>query len=55
MLKYLISLLLILTIQPIAKEHTMQNIYDFKVKTIKGKETTLETYKGKVISYLFNQ
>jgi len=49
MLKYLISLLLILTIQPIAKEHTMQSIYDFKVKTIEGKETTLETYKGKVM------
>jgi len=49
MLKYLISLLLILTIQPIAKEHTMQSIYDFKVKTIYGKETTLETYKGKVM------
>jgi len=49
MLKYLILLLLILTIQPIAKEHTMQSIYDFKVKTIEGKETTLETYKGKVM------
>lgn len=49
MIKYLISLLLILTIQPIAKEHTMQSIYDLKVKTIEGKETTLETYKGKVM------
>ena len=49
MLKYIISLLLILTIQPIAKEHTVQSIYDFKVKTIEGKETTLETYKGKVM------
>jgi len=49
MLKYIISLLLILTIQPIAKEHTLQSIYDFKVKTIKGKETTLEPYKGKVM------
>lgn len=27
----------------------MQSIYDFKVKTIEGKETTLETYKGKVM------
>jgi glutathione peroxidase len=49
MLKYLISLLLILTIQPLAKEHTIQTIYDFKVKTITGKETTLEPYKGKVM------
>jgi len=49
MLKYLISLLLILTLQPIAKEYTMQSIYDFKVKTIEGKKTTLETYKGKVM------
>ncbi len=49
MLKYLISLLLILTIQPIAKEHMIQSIYDFKVKTIEGKETTLEIYKGKVM------
>ncbi len=49
MIKYLILLLLILTIQPSAKEHTMQSIYDFKVKTIEGKETTLETYKGKVM------
>ena len=49
MFKYIILLLLILTIQPIAKEHTMQSIYDFKVKTIEGKETTLETYKDKVM------
>jgi len=49
MLKYLISLLLILTLQPSAKEHTMQSIYDFKVKTIEGEEVTLQTYKGKVI------
>jgi len=27
----------------------MQSIYDLKVKTIEGKETTLETYKGKVM------
>jgi len=49
MFKYIISLLLILSIQPLAKEHTMQNIYDFKVNTIEGKETTLELYKGKVM------
>ena len=49
MLKYIVSLLFILTIQPIAKEHTLQSIYDFKVKTIEGKETTLEAYKAKVI------
>ncbi len=49
MVKFIISLLFILTIQPIAKEHTVQSIYDFKVKTIEGKETTLEPYKGKVM------
>ncbi|MDM5263575.1 redoxin domain-containing protein [Sulfurovum sp. XTW-4] len=27
----------------------MKTIYDFKVKTIEGKETTLEPYKGKVL------
>ncbi len=49
MFKYIIFLLLILTIQPLAKEQPMQSIYDFKVKTIEGKEITLETYKGKVM------
>ena len=31
------------------KEYNMDSIYEIKVKTIDGKETTLEPYKGKVI------
>ena len=49
MWKTIISLLLIFTIQSIAKEPAVQSIYDFKVKTIEGKETTLEAYRGKVM------
>ena len=49
MWKAMISLLLIFTIQSIAKEPTVQSIYDFKVKTIEGRETTLEAYRGKVM------
>lgn len=49
MLKILISLLLILSINIYAKDATMNTIYDFTVKTIDGKETTLEDYKGKVM------
>ncbi len=49
MLKTIISLLLIFTIQSIAKEPTVQSIYDFKVKTIESKEITLEAYRGKVM------
>lgn len=49
MLKTLLSLLLILSINSFAKEATMKTIYDFKVTTIEGKETTLEQYKGKVL------
>lgn len=49
MLKYLTALLLMFTTQTVAQEQTMQNIYDFKVKTINGTETTLASYKGKVM------
>ena len=49
MLKILFSLVLILSINTYAKDTSMNTIYDFKVKTIEGKETTLEQYKGKVM------
>lgn len=49
MLKGIFSLLLILTFNTLAKDIKMETIYDFKVKTIEGKETTLEPYKGKVM------
>jgi len=49
MLKTLFSLLLVLSLNIYAKDTTMKNIYDFKVKTIQGEETTLEQYKGKVM------
>jgi glutathione peroxidase len=43
------TLLLLLTTNINAKDTTMDKIYDFKVKTIKGEETTLAAYKGKVL------
>lgn len=50
MLKSLLSLLLLFTLNLSAKEPTMSNsIYDFKVKTITGEETTLAPYKDKVM------
>jgi len=49
MLKTLLSLLMVLSIHTYAKDKPMNTIYDFKVKTIDGKETTLEEYKGKVM------
>lgn len=49
MLKTLLSLLMVLSIHTYAKDKPMNTIYDFKVKTIDGKETTLEQYKGKVM------
>ena len=49
MLKSILSLLLILSLNTFAKDIKMTNIYDFKVKTIDEKETTLEQYKDKVI------
>lgn len=49
MQKILLSLLMILSIHTYAKDKPMNTIYDFKVKTIDGKETTLEQYKGKVM------
>jgi len=42
-------ILLLLSINLHAQEKTMPNIYDFKIKTINGEETTLEQYKGKVM------
>ncbi|CAA6823542.1 MAG: Glutathione peroxidase family protein [uncultured Sulfurovum sp.] len=49
MLKILISLLMALSLTTYAKDTTMNTIYDINVKTIDGKETTLEVYKGKVM------
>ena len=49
MLKTLFSLLLVLSLHTYAKDTSMKTIYDFKVKTIQGEETTLEQYKGKVM------
>ena len=49
MLKGIFSLLLILSLNTLAKDVQMKTIYDFKVKTIQGEETTLEQYKGKVM------
>lgn len=49
MLKTIFSLLLILSINTLAKDAPMKTIYDFRVNTIDGKETTLEQYKGKVM------
>jgi len=49
MLKSILSLLLILSLNTFAKDTKMTNIYDFKVKTIDGKETTLEQYNDKVM------
>ena len=43
------TLLLLLTTNINAKDTTMDKIYDFKVKTIQGEETTLAQYKGKVM------
>jgi glutathione peroxidase len=49
MLKILISFLFVLQLSTYAKDTTMNTIYDFKVNTIDGKETTLEQYKDKVL------
>lgn len=49
MVKGIFSLLLILSLNTLAKDVQMNTIYDFHVKTINGEETTLEQYKGKVI------
>ena len=49
MLKGIFSLLLILSLNTFAKDVQMKTIYDIKVKTINGEETTLEPYKGKVL------
>jgi glutathione peroxidase len=49
MVKGIFSLLLILSLNLFAKDVQMNTIYDFKVKTINGEETTLQPYKGKVM------
>lgn len=50
MLKIFFSLLLVLSLNIYGKDATMKKtIYDFKVTTIDGKETTLAPYKGKVM------
>lgn len=49
MLKMIFSLVLIFSLNTYAKDITMNTIYDFKVQTIEGQETTLEPYKGKVL------
>ena len=49
MLKGIFSLLLILSLNTLAKDVQMKTIYDIKVKTINGEEITLEQYKGKVL------
>jgi glutathione peroxidase len=49
MLKIIISLLLFFSFNVLAKDIQMSKIYDFKVKTINGEETTLEEYKNKVL------
>ena len=38
-----------MSINTIAKDKPMNTIYDFKIKTINGKESTLSEYKGKVM------
>ncbi len=43
------TLFLLLSINIYAKEINMSTIYDFKLRTINGKDTTLEPYKGKVL------
>jgi glutathione peroxidase len=49
MIKKVFSLLLVFASFIVAKEPTVQSIYDFNVKTIEGKETTLAPYRGKVM------
>ena len=49
MVKAIFSLLLLISLNTFAKDIQMKSIYDIKVKTINGEETTLEPYKGKVM------
>lgn len=44
-----VTLLLLSTISIHAQEKDMKTVYDYKVITIDGKETTLEQYKGNVM------
>lgn len=43
------AVFLLLSVNLYAKDKNMPSIYDFKVKTINGAETTLEPYKDKVL------
>lgn len=43
------TFILFIPLNSIAKEKSMSKLYDFKVMTIKGEETTLAEYKNKVI------
>jgi len=49
MVKAIFSLLILISLNTFAKDIQMKSIYDIKVKTINGEETTLEPYKGKVL------
>jgi glutathione peroxidase len=49
MFKKLMILIIAMGFSLYAKDESMKNIYDFKVKTILGEETTLESYKNKVL------
>lgn len=49
MLKGIFSLLIILSLNILAKDVQMKTIYDIKLETIDGQETTLEPHKGKVM------
>jgi len=49
MIKIIFSLLLIATINTLAKDTPMKTIYDFKVTTITNQEISLQEYQGKVV------
>jgi len=49
MFKKVLILLCAITLTTSAKEPAMQSIYEFNVKTIDGKETTLAPYRDKVM------
>ena len=49
MTKRVLLLLLMMTLLAVGKDTKMQSVYDFEVKTIEGKETTLAPYKGEVM------
>ena len=49
MTRLILSLLLFTTLSLSMEAKQMQTVYDFNVKTIDGKETTLAPYKGQVM------